>query len=125
MILIETLVGFVLVAVWSTMLAPLLQYAFKLVEGERNSFADAFRICFIANGLPFVFSQLLPNLIGESWVLDTLGPIVGLAAFTYFIAKELGDVKRSFLIALLLEGLTVLFVLGLMALLVAFAIISS
>jgi uncharacterized membrane protein YqjE len=40
-------------------------------------------------------------------------------------AKELGDIKRSLLIALLLEGLTVLFVFALMALIVTFAVVAT
>ena len=115
----------ILVAIWSTILAPFLQYAFKLIEGDRNTFGDAFRICFIANFIHLIFSEALPNFLGESWIFDSLGPIVGILAFTYFIAKELGDLKRSFLVALILEGLTVLFVFALMALLVTFAIVAT
>ena len=125
MIFLQLLASVILVAVWSTILAPFLQYAFKLIEGERNTFGDAFRICFIANFIHLIFSEALPNFLGESWVFDSLGPIVGILAFTYLIAKELGDLKRSFLVALILEGLTVLFVFVLMALLVTFAIVAT
>ncbi len=125
MILLELVAGAVIVAVWSTALSPILQYAFKLTEGQKNSFSDAYRICFISNFIVLIFSEILPAFLGESSVFDSLGPIIGLLAFTYFIAKELGDLKRSFLIALILEGLTVLFIFALMALLVAFAIVAS
>ena len=125
MILLQLLASVILVTIWSTILAPFLQYAFKLIEGEKNAFGDAFRICFIANFMHLIFSEALPSFLGESWIFDSLGPIVGLLAFTYFIAKELGDLKRSFLIALILEGLTVLFIFALMALLVTFAIVAS
>ena len=125
MILLQLLASVILVAVWSTILAPFLQYAFKLIEGEKNTFADAFRICFIANFMHLIVSEALPSFLGESWIFDSLGPIVGILAFTYFIAKELGDIKRSLLIALLLEGLTVLFIFALMALIVTFAIVAT
>ena len=117
------MLGSVIVAIWASILAPILQYAFKLVEGERNTFRDAYRICFIANFLRLVFGEIIPIFVGDSWIFDSLGPIVGVIAFTNLIAKELGDLKRSFLIALLLQGLTILFVFVLMAVLVAFAIV--
>ena len=125
MILLQLLVSVIIVAVWSTILAPFLQYAFKLIEGERNTFTDAFRICFIANFMQIFFSEILPAFLGESLIFESLGPIVGLLSFTYLIAKELGDLKRSFLVALVLEGLTILFVFALLALLVTFAVVAT
>ena len=125
MILLQLLVSVIIVTFWSTILAPFLQYAFKLIEGEKNTFGDAYRICFIANFIHLTFSGILPTLLGKSWIFDSLGPIVGLLSFTYLIAKELGDLKRSLLVALVLEGLTVLFVFALMALLVTFAIVAT
>jgi hypothetical protein len=125
MIFLQLLLVVILVAIWSTILAPILQYAFKLIEGEKNTFGDAYRICFIANFIHLTFSGILPTLLGKSWIFDSLGPIVGILTFTYLIAKELGDIKRSLLIALLLEGLTVLFVFALMALIVTFAIVAT
>tara|TARA_B110000116_G_scaffold120729_1_gene104683 strand:+ start:913 stop:1290 length:378 start_codon:yes stop_codon:yes gene_type:complete len=125
MIIFQLVISVILVAIWSTLLAPILQYAFKLTEGEKNTFADAYRICFIANFIHHTFSGILPTLLGKSWIFTSLGPIVGVIAFTYLIAKELGDLKRSLLIALLLEGLTVLFVFALMALIVTFAVVAT
>ena len=53
---------------------------------------------------------------------DAIGSLIGLAAFTYLIAKELGNLKRSFLIALLLQGLTFLFALAVAFLLIAIGV---
>ncbi len=125
MIFLQLLLAVIVVAIWSTILAPFLQYAFKLIEGEKNTFGDAYRICFIANFMQIFFSEILPAFLGESLVFESLGPIVGLLSFTYLIAKELGDLKRSFLVALVLEGLTVLFVFALMAFIVTFAIVAT
>ena len=121
MIFLQLLLAVIVVAIWSTILAPFLQYAFKLIEGEKNTFGDAYRICFIANFMQIFFSEILPAFLGESLIFESLGPIVGFLSFTYLIAKELGDLKRSLLVALVLEGLTVLFVFALMALLVTFS----
>ena len=99
--LLEILVGS---AFFAVILAPLLQYAFKLTEGQKNSFSDSFKICFYANCVSFFVAYILPMFITHSsldWMWDGVGSLIGLAAFTYLIARELGDLKRSFLIALL------------------------
>ncbi len=112
----------ILSAVVSLILTPFLQYAFKLTEGQKNSFSDSFKICFYANLITFVIAYVLPLMITSSsidWIWDGLSSIIGMGAFTYLIAKELGDLKRSFLIALLLQGLTFLFALALGILIIA------
>ena len=119
-------------AIISVILTPFLQYAFKLTEGQKNNFSDSFKICFYANFISFVIAYVLQLIITSSsvdWMWDGLGSIIGLGAFTYLIAKELGDLKRSFLIALLLQGLTFLFFLAVAILIVAIglgaAVVSS
>ena len=109
-------------AVLSVILAPLLQYAFKLTEGQKNSFSDSFKICFYANFVSFLVAYILPIFITHSsldWMWDGVGSLIGLAAFTYLIARELGDLKRSFLIALLLQGLSFLLALAVALLVLA------
>tara|TARA_X000000368_G_scaffold356880_1_gene299051 strand:+ start:33 stop:431 length:399 start_codon:yes stop_codon:yes gene_type:complete len=112
----------ILSAIVSVILTPFLQYAFKLTEGQKNSFSDSFKICFYANFITFVIAYVLPLIITSSsidWIWDGLSSIIGMVAFTYLIAKELSDLKRSFLIALLLQGLTFLFALALGILIIA------
>ena len=109
----------------SAILTPFLQYAFKLTEGQKNSYSDSFKICFYANFISFVVAYVFPLIITSSsidWIWDGLGSIIGLGAFTYLIAKELGDLKRSLLIALLLQALSFLFVLAVVAVLVVIGI---
>ena len=109
----------------SAIVTPFLQYAFKLTEGQKNSYSDSFKICFYANFISFVVAYVLPLIITSSsidWIWDGLGSIIGLGAFTYLIAKELGDLKRSLLIALLLQALTFLFALAVAAVLVVIGI---
>ena len=86
---------------------------------------DSFKICFYANFISFIVAYVLPLVIKNSsidWIWDGLGSIIGLGAFTYLIAKELGDLKRSLLIALLLQALTFLFALAVAAVLVVIGI---
>ena len=109
----------------SAILTPFLQYAFKLTEGQKNSYSDSFKICFYANFISFIVAYVLPLVVTNSsidWIWNGLGSIIGLGAFTYLIAKELGDLKRSLLISLLLQGLTFLFALAVAAVLVVIGI---
>ena len=103
----------------------MLQFAFKLVEGQRNEFRDAYRICFIATFIHLGVNSVLPIILGESWVFKPLGIVLGFCVFTYLIARELGDLKRSILIALVLEGATFLFAIALMAIIVSIAAVTS
>ena len=115
MIFLELLGTLIASAFFAAIFAPFLQYAFKLTEGQKNSFSDSFKICFYANFVSFLVGWILPMFITHSsldWMWDGVGSLVGLAAFTYLIAKELGNLKRSFLIALLLQGLSFLVVLA-------------
>ena len=125
MVILQLIGAVIFVGIWSAILAPILQFAFKLVEGQRNEFRDAYRICFTANFIHIIVKSVLPTFLGESWVFDTLGPILGICVYTYLIAKELGDLKRSFLIALILEGVTFVFVIALMAIIVSLAVVAS
>ena len=97
-------------AIWSLILAPILQLAFKIVVGERNAFRDAYRICFIANVAQGVVTTLIPLLIGmetgDSILMTILGLGLQVLIFTYLIAQELGDFVKSLIIAILLTGLT-------------------
>ena len=125
MVLIQLIAIVIFGGIWSAVLAPLLQFAFKLVEGQRNEFRDAYRICFSATFIHLVVQSVLPFFLGESWIFNPLGIILGICAFTYLIARELGDLKRSILIALVLEGATFLFVIALMAIIVSIAAVTS
>ena len=125
MIFLQLILIVLLVGIWSVILAPILQFAFKLIEGERNKFRDAYRICFTANFIHLLATNILPIFLGESWIFESLGPILSICLFTYLIAKELGDLKRSLLIALVLEGLTFVFVFALIAVLVVIVGVGS
>jgi hypothetical protein len=125
MVLIQLIAIVIFGGIWSAVLAPLLQFAFKLVEGQRNEFRDAYRICFSATFIHLVVQSVLPFFLGESWIFNPLGIILGICVFTYLIARELGDLKRSILIALALEGATFLFVIALMAIIVSLAAVTS
>ena len=125
MVILQLIATVIVVGIWSAILAPLLQFAFKLVEGDRNEFRDAYRICFTANFIHAFVESVLPTFLGESSMFDTLGPVLGLCVYTYLIAKELGDLKRSFLIALILEGMTFLFFVALVAVIVSVAVVAS
>ena len=125
MVILQLIGAVIFVGIWSAILAPFLQFAFKLVEGQRNEFRDAYRICFTANFIHIIVKSVLPTFLGESWVFDTLGPVLGLCVYTYLIAKELGDLKRSFLIALILEGMTIVCFIALVAIIVSVAVVAS
>jgi hypothetical protein len=125
MVLIQLIAIVIFGGIWSAVLAPLLQFAFKLVEGQRNEFRDAYRICFSATFIHLVVQSVLPFFLGESWIFNPLGIVLGICVFTYLIARELGDLKRSILIALALEGATFLFVIALMAIIVSLAAVTS
>jgi len=125
MVLIQLIAIVIFGGIWSAVLAPLLQFAFKLVEGQRNEFRDAYRICFSATFIHLVVQSVLPFFFGESWIFNPLGIVLGICVFTYLIARELGDLKRSILIALALEGATFLFVIALMAIIVSLAAVTS
>ena len=125
MVLIQIIAIVIFAGIWSAVLTPLLQFAFKLVEGQRNEFRDAYRICFIATFIHLVVNSVLPIILGESWVFKPLGIVLGVCVFTYLIARELGDLKRSILIALVLEGATFLFAIALIAIIVSIAAVTS
>ena len=125
MVLIQLIAIVIFAGIWSAVITPLLQFAFKLVEGQRNEFRDAYRICFSATFIHLVVNSVLPIILGESWVFKPLGIVLGVCVFTYLIARELGDLKRSILIALVLEGATFLFVIALMAIIVSIAAVTS
>ena len=125
MVFIQLIAIVIFGGIWSAFLTPLLQFAFKLVEGQRNEFRDAYRICFSATFIHLVVQSVLPFFLGESWIFNPLGIILGICVFTYLIARELGDLKRSILIALALEGATFLFVIALMAIIVSLAAVTS
>lgn len=97
-------------AIWALILAPILQLAFKIVVGERNAFGDAYRVCFYANIAQGVVSSLAPMVLGmetsDSAIMTLLSLGLQLLVFTYLITKELGDLSKSFFIAILLTGLT-------------------
>jgi len=125
MVLLQLIAIVIFAVIWSAVLTPLLQFAFKLVEGQRNEFRDAYRICFIATFIHLVVNSVLPIFLGESWVFKPLGVVLGICVFTYLIARELGDLKRSILIALVLEGATFLFAIALIAIIVSIAAVTS
>ena len=125
MVLIQLIAIVIFAGIWSAVLTPLLQFAFKLVEGQRNEFRDAYRICFTATFIHLVVNSVLPIFLGESWVFKPLGIVLGICVFTYLIARELGDLKRSILIALVLEGATFLFAIALIAIIVSIAAVTS
>ena len=125
MVLIQLIAIVIFAGIWSAVLTPLLQFAFKLVEGQRNEFRDAYRICFTATFIHLVVNSVLPIFLGESWVFKPLGIVLGVCVFTYLIARELGDLKRSILIALVLEGATFLFAIALIAIIVSIAAVTS
>ena len=109
--------------VGAAILAPCLQLAFKLVEGEKNSFRDAFSITFKAEVASCIVSPILPYLfLSDYWLnswLDTgsytleslstifepLSLFVGIAVYVWLIGRELGDLTRSIIIAFVLTGL--------------------
>ena len=125
MVFIQLIAIVIFGGIWSAVLTPLLQFAFKLVEGQRNEFRDAYRICFSATFIHLVVQSVLPFFLGESWIFNPLGIVLGICVFTYLIARELGDLKRSILIALVLEGATFLFVIALTAIIVSIAAVTS
>ncbi|MFT4592881.1 MAG: hypothetical protein ACI9JK_000580 [Phycisphaerales bacterium] len=116
------LISIAVIAIWSVVLATLLQLAFKIVLGQRNTFKDAYRICFITSLLHFLISEFLPSLLGAYTFLELAGPILAVCIMTYFIAKEIGNVKTSLVIALVLEGITFLLFVGLVAFIVAIVV---
>ena len=125
MVLIQIIAIVIFAGIWSAVLTPLLQFAFKLVEGQRNEFRDAYRICFTATFIHLFVNSVLPIFLAESWVFKPLGIVLGFCVFTYLIARELGDLKRSILIALVLEGATFLFAIALIAIIVSIAAVTS
>ena len=96
--------------IWAFVLAPILQLAFKIVVGKRNTFGDAYRICFFANIAQGIVSALLPMVLGmeasDSAMMTLLSLGLQLLVYTCLIEKELGDPIKSFIIAILLTGLT-------------------
>ena len=114
--IITILVGSAVVAL---ILAPILHFAFKVVVCERNSFRDSYRICFFASFAEGVVSLLIPVMIGafdgavdylesSNLIADISGSVLQVLVFTYLITKELGDLRKSFIIAILFTGLSLL-----------------
>ena len=123
--------------VGAAILAPCLQFAFKLVEGEKNSFRDAFSITLKSELATGIVSPILPYLfLSDYWIkswldtgsftfesvvtiFDPLSIFVGIAVYVWLIGRELGDLTRSILIALVLTSLHFMIMAGLMMLVVA------
>ena len=59
---------------------------------------------------------------GAPAFFELAGPFIVICIFTYIIAKEIGDVKKFFLIVLVLEALTFLMFIDLAAGILALAI---
>lgn len=121
----EFLAYFVGSLVWSAIIAKFLQLAFKIVVGQANAYRDSFRICFIASFIHLLFSAVLPSIVGGTFGFEIIGPFLVIGITTFLIAKEIGDLMKSFVIALVLEGITFLVMLGLMLIVVAIAVGSS
>ena len=83
---------------WAAIIALFLQFAFKLVVGEKNEYRDAYRICSIV----FIIEVLLHIFLSSIGIVE---PLIGVGLFTYLIAKEIGDLRKSLLIAFVLQGL--------------------
>ena len=121
----------------AAILAPCLQFAFKLVEGEKNSFRDAFLITFKSEVASLIVSPILPYFFLseyaiKSWLttgsftyessvtlFEPLSLFVGIAVYVWLIGRELGDLTRSIVIALVLTSLQFMIFFGLMILGVA------
>ena len=117
--------------------APCLQFAFKLVEGEKNSFRDAFLITFKSEVACCIVSPILPYLfLSDYWIkswldtgsftfesfvtiFDPLSIFVGIAVYVWLIGRELGDLTRSLIIAFVLTGLHLMILVGLAMLVIA------
>ena len=72
MVLIQLIAIVIFGGIWSAVLAPLLQFAFKLVEGQRNEFRDAYRICFSATFIHLVVQSVLPFFLANPGSLTHL-----------------------------------------------------
>lgn len=123
--------------VGAAILAPCLQFAFKLVEGEKNSFRDAFSITFKSELASIIVSPILPYLFVSEYAFksllttgsftyestvtlyEPLSLFVGIAVYVWLIGRELGDLTRSIIIALVLTSLHFMILAGLMTLVVA------
>ena len=118
---------FPLAAIAALFLTPILQFCFKVVEGQSNTFKDAFRLCFIGAFIQGFIGSFIPYLLGiaqgEGLIWDAGGTLLELAVMTWLIANELGNLRRSFLISLLLSGLTIFIFLGLIALVITVAVL--
>ena len=127
--------------VGAAILAPCLQFAFKLVEGEKNSFRDAFSITLKSELATGIVSPILPYLfLSDYWIkswldtgsftfesfvtiFDPLSIFVGIAVYVWLIGRELGDLTRSIIIALVLTSLQIMIGIGLMTLVLAIIIL--
>ena len=125
----------------AAILAPCLQFAFKLVEGEKNSFRDAFLITFKSEVASLIVSPILPYFFLseyaiKSWLttgsftyessvtlFEPLSLFVGIAVYVWLIGRELGDLTRSIVIALVLTSLQFMIFFGLMILGVAITVL--
>ena len=127
--------------VGAAVLAPCLQFAFKLVEGEKNSFRDAFLITFKSEAASLIVSPVLPYFFLseyaiKSWLttgsftyessitlFEPLSLFVGITVYVWLIGRELGDLTRSIVIALVLTSLQFMIFFGLMMLGVAITVL--
>lgn len=121
--------------------APCLQFAFKLVEGEKNSYRDAFSITLKSELATGIVSPILPYLfISDYWlksmlttgsftlessvtIFEPLSIFVGIAVYVWLIGRELGGLTRSIVIALVLTSLQIMIWIGLMTLVLAIFIL--
>lgn len=112
MLILGLVFGTLVSCVWAALLAPLLRFCFKVVVGEANTFGDAWSICFKGTMVYMVFS-VVSNAVfaGEQGdenglVIQTLSLCAQLAIYTWLVAREIGELAKSFLVAFLLTGLT-------------------
>ena len=96
-----------------------------MVVGESNAYSDAYRICFAATFIHVVIGIVVPKFLGASIIWDILGPLSAVCLMMYFIAKDLGDLKKSLIIALVLEGITFGLTLALAVLVFATAVVAA
>ena len=127
--------------VGAAVLAPCLQFAFKLVEGEKNSYRDAFLITFKSEVASGIVSPVLPYLfISDYWIkswlntgsytfestltfFEPLAIFVGIAVYVWLIGRELGDLTRSIIIAFVLTGLHLMILAGFLMLVIAIIVL--
>jgi len=111
------------------------------VEGEKNSYRDAFSITLKSELATGIVSPILPYLfISDYWlksmlttgsftlessvtIFEPLSIFVGIAVYVWLIGRELGGLTRSIVIALVLTSLQIMIWIGLMTLVLAIFIL--